>query len=143
MSPERLEELRAMERGATAAPWSFDEDGNIIRIHGTAWWTSPQAGGEVPSYPVTMQIAKIRKHDDQYQPYWPEPRDLKMIIEGRNAFRELLDEIERLKERERVLTEKVGKARDYFDIKKLGRLRYGRESQLFEELSSVLGEPEP
>lgn len=138
MSEDRLTYLHELHETATKAPWSADEDDRIVRIHGTAWWTAPQFDDLIPPQCVTMQIAKIRKHDDQYQPYWPYPKDLRMIIEGRNAFGELLDEIDRLRDREHQILEVVQEMLGYFEIKKLGRARIGRESILADKLSSLL-----
>lgn len=97
MSDERIEEIVAMERAATNAPWWFDESDLCWRLHGTWGWTPEQLDGKIPAQPVNKQILKAPKKGTTMAEYWPDEADAAFIIGARTAVPELLAEIKRLK----------------------------------------------
>lgn len=97
MSNERLERAKEIDRNAMEPPWTHDEDEHVYRLHGTGGWSPAHTSLGIPAQRLTMQIFKAPKHDTRYMEYWPRPADTAFLTEGRELFREMVHEIERLR----------------------------------------------
>ncbi len=96
MSDERFAEIRGREQAATEGPWWFDESEDCWRLHGVA--TRIPAQNWVPELVVNCQILKAPKHGTPYAEYWPSPEDGAFIAHARQDVRDLLAEVDRLRE---------------------------------------------
>lgn len=97
MSQERLERAREIDRAAMEPPWTYDEDERVYRLHGTGGWSPATPSLGLPAQRITMQILKAPKRDTNYMEYWPSKADSDFLTEGRQLFRDMIAEIDRLR----------------------------------------------
>lgn len=114
MPDTRLAEIREREAAATPGPWWSDEDDRCWRLHGVdAVLPSPSAG--LPDQIVNRQILKAPKRDTPYAEYWPDEADGAFIVHSRVDVRDLLAEVDRLRDRLADLEGEHAKTIDNFD----------------------------
>ena len=97
MSDARLAEIRAREAAATPAPWWFDEDDRVWRLHGHGAVHPRRILGIIPEQAITYQILKAAKRDTPYAEYWPNEADGAFIVNSRVDVPDLLAEVDRLR----------------------------------------------